>query len=73
MSDNNKETLGALWDRFNNIIRLPTPQVTVEAIMFAVRERGLDALKEPATRERLLRCDANARAQITRRIEKMKV
>jgi hypothetical protein len=36
--------------------------------MHAVRERGLAALKESATAERLERCDAAARAEIERRI-----
>jgi hypothetical protein len=43
----------------------------VEAVMLAVRERGLAALKEPATVERLERCDAAARAEINQRIEKL--
>jgi hypothetical protein len=38
-----------------------TPQATVEAIMVAVRERGLAAL----------RCDQAARAQINRRIARL--
>jgi hypothetical protein len=42
----------------------PTPAVVVEAVMLAVRERGLAALKEPATVERLQRCDAAGRAEI---------
>jgi hypothetical protein len=46
----------------------PTPEVVIEAIMFAVRERGLAALKEPATAERLERCDAAAKAKIEQRI-----
>jgi hypothetical protein len=48
-----------------------TPQTTVEAIMLSVRERGLDALKEPANRERLLRCDEAAKAQINERIGRL--
>lgn len=47
----------------------PTPAVLVEAVMLAVRERGLAALKEPATVERLQRCDAVARAEINQRIQ----
>jgi hypothetical protein len=50
----------------------PTPQATVEAIWYAVRERGLDALNEPVTRERLARCDAAALAQIDQRITRVK-
>lgn len=49
----------------------PTPQTLVEAVMFSVREGGLGVLKEPATQERLLRCDEAARAQINERIDKL--
>jgi hypothetical protein len=48
----------------------PTPAVVVEAVMLAVRG-GLAALKEPATVERLQRCDAVARAEINQRIQKL--
>jgi hypothetical protein len=47
----------------------PTPQTTVEAVMWTVREHGLKALKEPANQERLRRCDAAAQEQIIQRIE----
>jgi hypothetical protein len=52
--------------------RLPTPQVTIEAVMYAVRSRGLAALKEPATVERLSRCDVAAMAEIERRIANLR-
>jgi hypothetical protein len=48
-----------------------TPQATVEAIMVAVRERGLAALKDAANVERLARCDQAARAQINQRIARL--
>ena len=48
-----------------------TPQATVEAIMVAVRERGLGALKDAANVERLARCDQAARAQINQRIAQL--
>jgi hypothetical protein len=48
-----------------------TPQATVEAIMVAVRERGLAALKDAANVERLSRCDQAARAQINQRIARL--
>lgn len=44
-----------------------TPQVVVEAIMHAVRERGIEALSEPSTLERLGRCDDASLAEIDRR------
>ena len=48
----------------------PTPPV--EAVILAVRDRGLAALKEPANVERLERCDAAAKAEIERRIAKLR-
>ena len=48
-----------------------TPQSTIEAILFSVRERGLGALDEPATLERLSRCDQAAKAAIEQRITKL--
>jgi hypothetical protein len=36
--------------------------------MWSIRERGPQALHEPANIERLLRCDAAARAEINERI-----
>jgi len=44
----------------------PTPNATIEAIKQAVRDGGVAALKEPATRERLSRCDDAAHAEIGR-------
>ena len=50
----------------------PTPQVTVEAVMYVVRLQGLAALRgDPGTYARLTRCDAAARAQINQRIAKL--
>jgi hypothetical protein len=59
-------SLEALWARLNRPHR--TPQTIIEALMYAVRERGLAALKEPANIERLQRCDAPTRAEINGRI-----
>jgi hypothetical protein len=69
----------SLTDRELNLVlagggRLPsllTPQSTIEAIMYSVRERGLIALNEPASRERLATCDPAARSQINTRIAKL--
>jgi hypothetical protein len=49
----------------------PTPQSTIEAVMYCVRERGLAGLEEPNNVERLLRCGPAARAQIDERIAKL--
>jgi hypothetical protein len=40
----------ALRDAVNNPNRFATPAVVVEAIMYAVRQRGLAALSEPDTK-----------------------
>jgi hypothetical protein len=47
-----------------------TPRTTIEAILWSVRERGVQALREPANIERLLRCDSAARAEINERIKR---
>jgi hypothetical protein len=61
----------ALWEWLNDPSRHPTPQVTIEAVLYCVRVRGLAALKEPANRERLKCCDRAARDEINRRIGAM--
>jgi hypothetical protein len=65
-------SLDALWNNLNDPQRYATPQSTVEAILYCVRERGLAALKEPANEERLSRCDEAAMKQIRERIERMR-
>lgn len=64
-------SLDRAWAEFNDPRNRPTQQSTIEAIMYAVRERGVAALKEPATAARLQECDAAAREQIQLRIEKL--
>jgi hypothetical protein len=49
----------------------PTPQTTIEAVMYCVRERGLAALCEPANQQRLMTFDEAARAEVNKRIEKL--
>jgi hypothetical protein len=63
-------TLDELEKLFNR--QRPTPQATIEAVMYSVRERGLGALKEPANLERLSHCDATALAHIDQRISRYK-
>jgi hypothetical protein len=46
--------------KYRHPIRRPTPEATIEAIKHEVKTRGLAALKEPANRERLSRCDEAA-------------
>jgi hypothetical protein len=64
-------SLNAAWHELNDPRNRPTPKATVDAVVFAVRERGLAALKEPAMKERLACCDAAARAEINEQIEKL--
>jgi hypothetical protein len=61
-------SLPRLWAELNDPHKRPTPAVTIEAILYCVRTRGLAALKEPDNRERLSRCDRAALAEINRRI-----
>jgi hypothetical protein len=63
--------LGQAWFEVNDPRTRPTPQVTIDAILYCVRERGVAALKEPANVERLARCDAAAKAQIDKGIGKL--
>jgi hypothetical protein len=62
-------SLEQLWDWFKR--ERPTPQVTIEAIMYCIRDRGVAAMKEPANIERLLCCDAPAKTEINRRIARL--
>jgi hypothetical protein len=63
--------LDRTWSWLNDSKNRPTPQTVVEAIWYCIRERGPAALEEPANLERLSRCDAEAKAQIDQRIEKL--
>jgi hypothetical protein len=49
----------------------PTPRVTIEAIWHCVRERGPKALEEPANLQRLRTFDADAIAELDRRMAKL--
>jgi hypothetical protein len=49
----------------------PTPQSIIEAIIWCVRERGVQALHESANIERLFSCDLDARTEINRRIARL--
>jgi hypothetical protein len=48
-----------------------TPQSTIEALLCGIAARGPAALKEPANRERLSRCDKAAIQEIDRRMAKI--
>jgi hypothetical protein len=55
-------SLDRAWHELND--HRATPEATLDAIKAAVQARGIAALNEPATRERLQQCDADARAAI---------
>jgi hypothetical protein len=61
-------SLERAWAELNDSRNRPTPKTTIEAVMHAVRNGGLGALKEPTTIERLSRCDAAAKTEIEQRI-----
>jgi hypothetical protein len=50
----------------------PTPATAIEAIKQSVRNRGLAALKEQATRGRLALCDDAARAELDNWLSRFK-
>ena len=64
-------SIDALYAELNDERRFATPQWTIEAIMWAVRDRGVAALHEPSNIERLSRCDTDARRQINERIARL--
>jgi hypothetical protein len=64
-----EESKSAAHDRMQR--SRSTPQSTIEAVLYCVRERGLAALREPTNLERLSQCDEEARAQINERIAKL--
>jgi hypothetical protein len=49
----------------------PTPEVTIDAVMYCVRERGLSVLKEPDNLARLKTFDDAARERLNRFIAKL--
>jgi hypothetical protein len=59
------------WAELNDPRNRPTPQVTIEAIMYCVRERGVAALVDPGNNERLKTCDAAAKRRIRERIVRL--
>ena len=70
----NEESFDSFYNRVNGTKPAPprpTPQSTIEAILYCVRERGPTALREPTNIERLRRCDRGARTEIDRRMAAM--
>ena len=65
-------TLDHAWNVINDPRNRPTPKVVIDAVVLSVRERGIEALKEPANIERLSRCDKAAKLEIEQRIAKLR-
>jgi hypothetical protein len=65
-------SLDRAWREINDPSNRPTPAVVLEAIWWCVCERGPQALHEPKNVERLNRCDANARAELERRLARLR-
>ena len=65
-------SLEAVHARLNDPRRFPTPQTTIEAIMYCVGERGLAALEVRKVQGWLSDCDVRAREQINERIERLR-
>jgi hypothetical protein len=55
-------SLEGAWAEINS--NRSTAEASVEAVKQAVRDRGMEALKEPATRNQLQQCDEAAHAAI---------
>ena len=60
--------MNRLYAKLNDPSCRTTPSVTIEAIMWAMRERGLEALHDPDVIERLSRCDNAACEAINQRL-----
>jgi hypothetical protein len=65
-------SVGALWEALNNPRRHRTPQSIVDAIMAAVKMRGVASLGETANVAQLECCDADAKALLNKRIEALR-
>jgi hypothetical protein len=51
--------------------RAGTPESTVEALLWCLREQGFACLSQPQNRDRLARCDAAAMRSISKRLLKL--
>jgi len=61
------------WSELNQRDRsAPAPQATVEALIFSLRKRGVQALKEPATLRRLSEINEAQSLEVAERVRKFK-
>jgi hypothetical protein len=49
----------------------PTPVSIVDALIYCIKSRGVDALKEPGNIEWLAQCDEQARARVNKFVAKI--
>jgi hypothetical protein len=59
------------YSEINDPRSRPTPDVTIDTVVYAVQARGLAVLREPAILHILHACDARAEAEIDRRIDEL--
>src|SRR5262249_33731006 len=67
-----KLSLDQLYWTLNDPRRHPTPQSTVEALMYSLRERGVAALSEPDCRRRLSELSDDQMREVATRLQKLK-
>jgi transposase len=68
-------SLDALWEEVNRAARQrynAAPQTTVEALLYSLRQRGVWALTEPATKRRLSELSEEQVIEVGDRLQKLK-
>jgi hypothetical protein len=66
-------SLDALWHRLNDLGRNPTSQASIEALMYSLRERGLNALTEHDCQRRLSELHPDQLDSVITRLTNMRV
>jgi hypothetical protein len=66
-------SLDRAWHELNDIRNWPTPAATLNALWWAICERGMNALAEPPISDRIASFDEAARFELDRRIATMEV
>jgi hypothetical protein len=60
------------YSELNDPRHRPTPGATIEALWLAIREGGIAALNESTNKQRLQACDAAARAELKKRLSRLR-
>jgi hypothetical protein len=56
------------WQELNDVRNWSTPKATIDAVWWAICERGMSALAEPRIADRIASFDEAARSELDRRI-----